>query len=62
MQRLSSIIGLGVRRNEDTTTLYLVTEGYANNALIPETRPVKLVSKKVKRTTKVETKPAQSAK
>ncbi|WP_460030156.1 TIGR03749 family integrating conjugative element protein [Mannheimia haemolytica] len=48
--------------NEDTTTLYLVTEGYANNALIPETRQVKPVTKKVKKTTKVETKPAQSAK
>lgn len=52
----------GYGGNEDTTTLYLVTEGYANNALIPETRPVKPVSKKVKKTTKVETKPAQSAK
>ncbi|HHW7474884.1 TPA: TIGR03749 family integrating conjugative element protein [Mannheimia haemolytica] len=52
----------GYGGNEDTTTLYLVTEGYANNALIPETRPVKPVGKKVKKTTKVETKPTQSAK
>lgn len=51
----------GYGGNEDTTTLYLVTEGYANNALIPETRPVKQVSKKVKKTTKVETKLAKSA-
>ncbi len=52
----------GYGGNEDTTTLYLVTEGYANNALIPETHPVKPVGKKVKKTTKVETKPTQSAK
>lgn len=52
----------GYGGNEDTTTLYLVTEGYANNALIPETRPVKPVTKKVKKTTKVETKRVQPAK
>lgn len=49
----------GYGSNEDTTTLYLVTEGYANNALIPETRSVKPVTRKVKKTTKVETKRAQ---
>lgn len=52
----------GYGGHEDTTTLYLVTEGYANNALIPETRPVKPVTKKVKKTTKVETKHSESTK
>ncbi|STY64148.1 integrating conjugative element protein, PFL_4704 family [Mannheimia haemolytica] len=43
----------GYGGNEDTTTLYLVTEGYANNALIPETHPVKPVGKKVKKQQKL---------
>ncbi|QLB12785.1 integrating conjugative element protein (TIGR03749 family) [Bisgaardia hudsonensis] len=35
---------------EDTTTVYLVTEGYANNAIIPETKIYK-APKKLKKTT-----------
>lgn len=41
----------GVGTPEDTTTLYLVTEGYANNAIIPEGKLVK--PKKVLRRTTV---------
>ncbi len=40
----------GYGSSEDTTTVYLVTEGHANNAVIPETKIYK-APKKVKKTT-----------
>ncbi|AIJ31194.1 MULTISPECIES: TIGR03749 family integrating conjugative element protein [Pasteurellaceae] len=40
----------GYGSTEDTTTVYLVTEGHANNAVIPETKIYK-APKKVKKTT-----------
>lgn len=40
----------GYGSTEDTTTVYIVTEGYANNAVIPETKPYK-APKKVKKVT-----------
>lgn len=40
----------GYGSSEDTTTVYLVTEGYANNVVIPETKIYK-APKKVKKTT-----------
>ncbi|MGX2956069.1 TIGR03749 family integrating conjugative element protein [Ursidibacter arcticus] len=40
----------GYGSTEDTTTVYLVTEGHANNAIIPETKVYK-APKRVKKTT-----------
>ncbi|MEX4027514.1 integrating conjugative element protein, PFL_4704 family [Haemophilus influenzae] len=42
----------GTGSTEDTTTVYLVTEGYPNKALIPETKPY-AAPKKLKKTTKI---------
>ncbi|MFZ7187119.1 TIGR03749 family integrating conjugative element protein [Avibacterium avium] len=42
----------GYGSTEDTTTLYLVTEGYPNKAIIPESNTYKQ-PKKVKKTTKI---------